>query len=128
MTLFERHIIRRVVTGFAALLAILIAFFIVLHYVEYIDDFYDRGATMRDVFLVYYPSYIPEIVRLISPLAVFLASIHLTAKLTESLQLNALWRFSLSADAAVRSGGSRPRRLHVLVQRVDRSPHEQDGT
>lgn len=68
----------------------LIVFFVVLHYVEYIDDFMDRGATMREVFLVYYPSYVPDIVRLTSPLAVFLACVYLTARLAQQLQLAAL--------------------------------------
>ena len=68
----------------------LIVFFVVLHYVEYIDDFFDRGATMQDVFGVYYPNYIPEIVRLTSPLALFLSCIYLTGKLAQELQLVAL--------------------------------------
>lgn len=90
MKRFDRHIVVRLVSGFVALIAILILFFIVLHYVEFVDDFFDRGATMRQVFLVYYPSYIPEIVKLISPLAIFLACVYLTGKLAQSLQLTAL--------------------------------------
>jgi len=87
---FDRHIIWRLVSGFVLLVAVLIVFFIVLHYVEFVDDFYDRGATMREVFLVYYPSYIPEIVKLISPLAIFMACVYLTGRLSQSLQLMAL--------------------------------------
>ena len=68
----------------------LIVFFVVLHYVEYIDDFFDRGATMADVFGTYYPAYVPEIVRLTSPLALFLSCIYLTGKLAQELQLVAL--------------------------------------
>jgi lipopolysaccharide export system permease protein len=90
MTRFDFHIIRRLLAGFITLVAVLIVFFIVLHYVEYVDDFFDRGATMRQVFLLYYPSYIPEIVKLTSPLALFLACVYLTAKLAQSLQLTAL--------------------------------------
>ena len=90
MTRFDWHIVRRFLTSYLGFIAGLIVFFIVLHYVEYIDDFLDRGATMRQVFLVYYPSYIPEIVRLISPLALFLACLYLTGKLAQELQLAAL--------------------------------------
>ncbi|MEX0600618.1 MAG: LptF/LptG family permease [Rhodothermales bacterium] len=90
MNRIDRHIISRLVLGFTVLVAGLIVFFIVLHYVEYIDDFFDRGATMRQVFLVYYPSYIPEIVKLTSPLALFLACVYLTGKLAQSLQITAL--------------------------------------
>lgn len=90
MTRFDRHIILRLLKGFVLFVAALIVFFIVLHYVEYSDDFFDGGATLRQVFLVYYPSYIPEIVRLTSPLALFLSSIYLTGKLAQELQIIAL--------------------------------------
>lgn len=90
MKRFDRHVFWRLLSGFVLLVAVLIMFFIVLHYVEFVDDFYDRGATMQEVFLVYYPSYIPEIVKLISPLAIFLACVYLTGRLSQSLQLTAL--------------------------------------
>ena len=90
LTTFDRHIIRRLLGGYFFFVGALIVFFVVLHYVEYIDDFFDRGATMRDVFLVYYPSYVPEIVRLTSPLALFLSCVYLTGKLAQELQLVAL--------------------------------------
>jgi lipopolysaccharide export system permease protein len=90
MTTFDLHIMRRFLMGTLLLIAALIVFFIVLHYVEYIDDFMDRGATMREVFLGYYPNYVPEIVRLISPLAIFLSCVYLTSKLSQQLQLAAL--------------------------------------
>lgn len=90
MTRFDVHVIRRLLATFVALVATLIVFFIVLHYVEYVDDFFDRGATMRQVFLVYYPNLVPEIVKLTSPLALFIACVYLTGKLAQSLQLTAL--------------------------------------
>ena len=90
LTTFDRHIIRRLLSAYLFFVGALIVFFVVLHYVEYIDDFFDRGATMQDVFGVYYPNYIPEIVRLTSPLALFLSCIYLTGKLAQELQLVAL--------------------------------------
>jgi lipopolysaccharide export system permease protein len=68
----------------------LIVFFIVLHFVQFMDDFIDRGASMREVFLSYYPRSIPQIVTLTSPLALFLAVVYLTGSLAQSLQLVAL--------------------------------------
>jgi lipopolysaccharide export system permease protein len=90
MTLFERHIIKRLLTGFFFFIGALIVFFIVLHWVEYSDDFLDGGATIMEVFTTFYPSYIPEIVRLTSPLALFLSSIYVTSTLAQELQLIAL--------------------------------------
>jgi lipopolysaccharide export system permease protein len=87
---YDLHIIRRFFSGYLLLVAGLIVFFVVLHYVEYIDDFMDRGATMSDVFLVYYPNYIPEIVRLTSPLALFISAVFLTGRLTQRLEIASL--------------------------------------
>lgn len=90
MTLFERHIVKRLLKGFVFFIGSLIVFFIVLHWVEYSDDFLDGGATMYEVFTTFYPSYIPEIVRLTSPLALFLSCIYITGTLAQEMQLIAL--------------------------------------
>lgn len=87
---YDLHIIKRLLTGYLLLVLGLIVFFVVLHYVEYIDDFMDRGANMGDVFLIYYPNYIPEIIRLISPLAIFIAAVSLTARLSQKLEISSL--------------------------------------
>ncbi|HLT48437.1 MAG TPA: LptF/LptG family permease [Rubricoccaceae bacterium] len=90
MTRFDLHVLRRFFAATALLLGLLVVFFVVLDYVEYIDDFMDRGATMGQVFGTYYRNYIPEIVKLTSPLAVFLAAIYVTARLSQTMQLTAL--------------------------------------
>ena len=90
MRTFDWHIVYRLTKGFVLFVGALIVFFIVLHWVEYSDDFLDRGATAVEVFSVFYPSYVPEIVRLISPLALFLACIYVTGTLAQELQLIAL--------------------------------------
>ena len=87
---YDLHIVRRLLSGYLALIGGLIVFFIVLHYVEYIDDFMDRRATMKDVFLTYYPSYIPEIIRLTSPLALFISAIFLTSRLSQRLEISSM--------------------------------------
>lgn len=57
---------------------------------EYVDDFLDRKAPMGKIYFVYYPSYVPEIVRLIAPLALFLATIYVTGSLAQTMQVAAL--------------------------------------
>lgn len=90
MTRFDLHVLRRFFAATALLLGLLVVFFVVLDYVEYVDDFMDRGATIREVFGTYYRNYVPEIVKLTSPLAVFLAAIYVTARLSQTGQLTAL--------------------------------------
>ncbi|PSQ98140.1 MAG: YjgP/YjgQ family permease [Bacteroidetes bacterium SW_11_64_17] len=96
MTTFEWHIVKRLLKGFLLFVGALIVFFIVLHWVEYSDDFLDQVATIREVFTVFYPNYVPEIVRLISPLALFLACIYLTGTFAQELQLIALQTSGIS--------------------------------
>lgn len=102
MTTFERHIIERLLKGFFFFIGALIIFFIVLHWVEYSDDFLDGGATAVEVFTVFYPNYIPEIVRLTSPLALFLSCIYVTSTLAQELQLIALQTTGVSLYRLIR--------------------------
>ncbi|PSQ79671.1 MAG: YjgP/YjgQ family permease [Bacteroidetes bacterium QS_1_65_9] len=87
---FNLHVAARLLGGFLFFVGALVLFFVVLHYVEYSDDFADQGATAAQVFGTYYPNYVPEIVRLISPLALFLSSVYITGKLAQNLELAAL--------------------------------------
>jgi lipopolysaccharide export system permease protein len=87
---FDRHVIARMLVATGLLVALLVVFFVVLDYLEHVDDFMDRGATWQQVVFDYYLMYVPEIVRLTSPLAVFLAAIYVTARLAQTLQVVAL--------------------------------------
>lgn len=90
MVTFDWYIIKRVTSSYVLLVMSLVLFFILLHYLEHIDDFLDSNAPLDRIYAVYYPSYIPEIIRLISPLALFLAAIYVTGKLAQGLEINAL--------------------------------------
>ena len=101
LTRFDRYVLRRFLAASALLLVLLVLTFIVLDYVEYVDDFLDRGATQAQVFGTYYLHYVPEMIRLVSPLAVFLGAIYTTARLAQSMELAALrsagvsvWRYA----------------------------------
>ncbi len=100
MTRFDWHVLRRFVAGSVLLIVLLVLTFVVLDFAERVDDFLDRQATMGQIFGTYYLHYIPDIVRLTSPLALFLAAVYVTARLAQSMQLTAVqmagvsvWRF-----------------------------------
>jgi len=86
----DRHIVMRTLFAYMFLTVVLIIFFVLIHYLEHIDDFLDRNASMRKIYLVYYPSYVPSIIQQVSPLALFLAAIFTTSQLAQSLQMTAL--------------------------------------
>ena len=99
LTRFDRHVLGRFVAGAALLLALLVATFVTLDFAERVDDFLDRGATTRQILGSYY-HYVPDIVRLTSPLALFLSAVYVTARLAQSMQLTAIqmagvstWRY-----------------------------------
>jgi lipopolysaccharide export system permease protein len=102
MNTFDRHVIARMLAATGLLVAMLVVFFVVLDYLEHMDDFMDRGATWQQVVNDYYLRYIPEIVRLTSPLAVFLAAIYVTSRLAETLQLVALRSAGVSLSRIIR--------------------------
>lgn len=71
-------------------LAVLIFIFILVDFSENSDSFVDKGATMGQIWKEYYLNYIPEMTRLVSPLAVLVACLFLTVQMTERLEIIAL--------------------------------------
>lgn len=90
MNTFDRHVIAHTLAATGLLMALIIVFFVVLDYLEHIDDFMDRGVPWEAVVFDYYLKYIPEIIRLTSPLAVFLGVIFVTSRLAQTMQIVAL--------------------------------------
>lgn len=81
MTLLDRYIIRQfLVTAAFSLLAVLLIF-IVIDAMEKLDDFIDKQADWNTI-LLYYVYFMPEIIKLIIPVAMLLASLFVTARLT----------------------------------------------
>ena len=54
------------------------------------DDFTDNGAKLAEIWGDYYLNYIPEMIRLVIPVAVFTACLFLTGQLSERLEITAL--------------------------------------
>jgi len=89
MKLIDRYIVKQfLVSAFFSLIAVTIVF-IVIDAVEHLDDFIDRQATTA-VIARYYFFFIPEIVKLIMPVAMLLASLFVTARLSTQGELTAL--------------------------------------
>ena len=86
----DRHVIVRMLLSYVFLTVVLIIFFVLIHYLEHIDDFLDRSAPMRKIYLIYYPSFAPNILRQVSPLALFLSAVFVTGRLAQSLQMISL--------------------------------------
>jgi len=90
LTTMDRHVIVRMLLVYLLLTVVLVIFFVLIHYLEHIDDFLDRSASLRSIYLIYYPSFVPGIIHQVSPLAVFLSAIFTTSRLAQSFQVVAL--------------------------------------
>jgi lipopolysaccharide export system permease protein len=89
MKLFDRYIIRQFLsTALFSLLAVLVVF-IVIDAMEKLDDFIDKQAAWH-VIVLYYVYFVPEIVKLIIPVAMLLASLFVTARLSTQGEWTAL--------------------------------------
>ncbi len=87
---FDRFIFMRmtVITGFVT--GLLIFIFIIIDFSENSGEFTDRGASMAEIWYDYYLNYIPEMIRLVSPVAVFAACLWLTGQMANNLEIIAL--------------------------------------
>lgn len=86
----DRYVFWRLLTITIFVLAVLIFVFIVIDFSENSDDFTDKGATMAEIFGQYYLNYIPEMIRLVLPVAIFVACLYLTGQMAERLEIVAL--------------------------------------
>lgn len=86
----DRYIFWRLLTITLFVLGVLIFIFVVIDFSEHSEDFTDKGATMNEIFGVYYYNYIPEIIRLVIPVAAFVACLYLTGQMADRFEIIAL--------------------------------------
>ncbi|NGP76848.1 YjgP/YjgQ family permease [Balneolaceae bacterium YR4-1] len=86
----DRYIFIRLFAITIFVLGVLIFIFLVIDFSNNSDDFTDRGATFIEIFGDYYLNYIPEIIRLVIPVAIFVACLYLTGQMTDRLEITAL--------------------------------------
>lgn len=68
----------------------LIFIYVMIDFSENSDDFADQGAEMGEIFTRYYLNFVPEMARLVLPVAVFVACLFLTGQLSDRLEITAL--------------------------------------
>lgn len=90
MKAFDRYIIQKLFSITSLVLVVLIFIFVIIDFSENSDDFTDRGATMAEIWGDYYANYVPEMIRLVLPLAIFSACLFLVGQLSERLEITSL--------------------------------------
>lgn len=71
------------------LMGVLVLIFILIDMSENSDEFTDQGARIADIVGIYYVNYIPEMVRLILPLAVFVSTLFHAGRMNDRLEFTA---------------------------------------
>lgn len=89
MTILDRYIIRQFLITFLFGLCAFLLIFLVIDLMEKLDDFIDAGVTLM-VIVEYYIHFMPEIIRLMTPVAMLLAALFVTGRLSQQNELAAM--------------------------------------
>jgi lipopolysaccharide export system permease protein len=89
MNLLDRYIIRQFLLTAAFSLGAVLVVFIVIDAMENMDRFIDQNAGWT-IILRYYLYFVPEIIKLITPIALLLASLFVTARMSTQFELTAM--------------------------------------
>jgi lipopolysaccharide export system permease protein len=85
----DRYLIRQFITTAVFSLVAVLLVFIVIDAMEKIDDFIDKQASWG-IIMLYYVYFVPEIIKLVIPVAMLLASLFVTARLSTQNELTAM--------------------------------------
>ncbi len=89
MTRLDRYLLRTFLSSALFALVTFVLIFIVVNMLEQLDDFIDKGLTGAQVAL-YYIYFIPDITRLLIPVALLLASLYAIGRLAQLNELTAM--------------------------------------
>jgi lipopolysaccharide export system permease protein len=89
MKILDRYFIKQFLQITLFALAAFTLIFVVIDLMENLDDFIDHNIT-TNMIILYYVYFIPEIIRLITPVAVFLASLFTVSRMANQNELTAV--------------------------------------
>jgi lipopolysaccharide export system permease protein len=83
------YVLRQIVTTFAFSIIGLCALFVIVHLFEQLDSFLDK-KTPFPVIVLFYVNYLPEIIKLITPVAMLLAALFTIGRLSNTNEITAM--------------------------------------
>lgn len=89
MRKIDLYILKSFLSTYAFSILALCIVFVVVNLIEKIGTFIDNG-TPTDVILMYYVSFLPEIIKLLSPVSLLLAGLFTTGRLVNTHELTAI--------------------------------------
>lgn len=91
----DRYLLKSFLSAAVFALLTFIVIFIVVNMLEQLDDFMDKGLTVAQVAL-YYLYFVPDITRLLIPVALLLASLYSIGRLAQQNELTAMKAHGMS--------------------------------
>ncbi len=95
MKIIDRYILKKFILGIVFGLITFVTIFVVIDLLENLDDFLDHNVETR-IIIQYYIAFMPEIIKLMTPVAVLLSSLFTTGKLSTQNELTAMKAGGLS--------------------------------
>jgi lipopolysaccharide export system permease protein len=89
MTILDRYIVRQFLVTFFFGLLTFVLIFVVIDMMEKLDDFIDANAPIETI-VQYYGSFTPEIIKLMTPVAMLLGSLFVVGRLSNQNELAAM--------------------------------------
>jgi lipopolysaccharide export system permease protein len=87
--ILDRYIVRQFTVSFLFGLVAFLLIFVLVDAMEHLDDFIDAHAPMKTV-IDYYIAFLPEIIKLMTPVAVLLGSLFVIGRLSTNSELTAM--------------------------------------
>ncbi|MFC2100533.1 LptF/LptG family permease [Bacteroidota bacterium] len=92
----DLYIIKKFLGTFFYAISLIILIVVVFDISEKIDDFIEKQAPLKEIFLVYYLNFIPNFVNLFSPLFTFIAVIYFTSRMAANTEIVAILSSGIS--------------------------------
>ncbi|MEW6062236.1 MAG: LPS export ABC transporter permease LptG [Bacteroidota bacterium] len=89
MKLLDRYILRQFILTTLFGLLVFITIFVIIDLMENLDDFLDNNVE-TSIIIQYYIAFTPEIIKLMTPVAILLSSLFTTGKLSSNNELTAM--------------------------------------
>lgn len=89
MNILDRYILKQFILTMLFGLIVFTAIFVIIDLMENLDDFLDNNV-QTPIILQYYIAFIPEIIKLMTPVAILLSSLFTTGKLSSNNELTAM--------------------------------------
>ena len=90
LRIVDYYIIRKFLGTFVYALVLIISIAVIFDFAEKLDDFIDKEAPLKAIFLDYYLNFIPYFAVLFSPLFTFITVIFFTSKMAYNTEIIAL--------------------------------------